>query len=55
MPFNILITFVIGSALGWLLVKLTGAPQRFNGLILGSFAVDTYFSSLSNFILAYDT
>lgn len=35
MPFNILITFVIGSALGWLLVKLTRAPQHLRGLVLG--------------------
>ncbi|KAJ9704173.1 hypothetical protein PVL29_005450 [Vitis rotundifolia] len=38
MPFNILITFVIGSALGWLLVKLTRAPQHLRGLVLGSCA-----------------
>uniref|UniRef100_A0A7N0TR62 Protein PIN-LIKES 3-like n=1 Tax=Kalanchoe fedtschenkoi TaxID=63787 RepID=A0A7N0TR62_KALFE len=35
MPFNILITFILGSALGWLLVKVTGAPQRLKGLIIG--------------------
>ena len=57
MPFNILITFVIGSALGWLLIKLTGAPQRLKGLILGSCAAGTYllFLFLSNFTLASDT
>lgn len=38
MPFNILITFIIGSALGWLLIKITRAPQHLKGLILGSCA-----------------
>ncbi|KAA8547622.1 hypothetical protein F0562_004051 [Nyssa sinensis] len=36
MPLNILITFIIGSALGWLLVKITRAPQHLKGLILGT-------------------
>ncbi|KAI6671638.1 hypothetical protein NL676_006523 [Syzygium grande] len=35
MPVNILITFIIGSALGWILVKFTRAPQHVKGLILG--------------------
>ncbi|KAK4790228.1 hypothetical protein SAY86_017532 [Trapa natans] len=35
MPVNILLTFIIGSALGWILIKLTQAPQRLKGLILG--------------------
>ncbi|KAF8011236.1 hypothetical protein BT93_J1748 [Corymbia citriodora subsp. variegata] len=35
MPVNILITFIIGSALGWILVKVTQAPQHVRGLILG--------------------
>ncbi|KAF8011230.1 hypothetical protein BT93_J1747 [Corymbia citriodora subsp. variegata] len=35
MPINILITFIIGSALGWILVKVTRAPQHVKGLILG--------------------
>ncbi|KAK4790919.1 hypothetical protein SAY86_031332 [Trapa natans] len=35
MPINILLTFIIGSALGWILIKLTRAPQRLKGLILG--------------------
>lgn len=38
MPFNILITFLIGSALGWLLIKLTKPPQHIRGLILGACA-----------------
>lgn len=36
MPVNILLTFVIGSALGWILVKLTKAPKHIHGLIIGS-------------------
>ncbi|KAK9284497.1 hypothetical protein L1049_023671 [Liquidambar formosana] len=35
MPFNILITFIIGSLLGWILIKITRAPQHLKGLILG--------------------
>ncbi|XP_027913068.1 protein PIN-LIKES 3-like [Vigna unguiculata] len=35
MPVNILITFIIGSALGWILVKLTRAPKHLEGLIIG--------------------
>lgn len=36
MPVNILITFVIGSALGWLLIKLTRSPRHLKGLVIGS-------------------
>ncbi|XP_057425312.1 protein PIN-LIKES 3-like [Lotus japonicus] len=35
MPLNILLTFVIGTALGWLLVKITRAPHDMQGLVLG--------------------
>ncbi|KAL5710174.1 hypothetical protein ACHQM5_020772 [Ranunculus cassubicifolius] len=35
MPLNILITFVFGSFLGWILIKLTKAPPHLRGLILG--------------------
>ncbi|GMH06625.1 hypothetical protein Nepgr_008465 [Nepenthes gracilis] len=38
MPFNILIAFLSGSALGWLLVKVTGTPQHLKGLVLGACA-----------------
>ncbi|TYI41150.1 hypothetical protein ES332_A02G214300v1 [Gossypium tomentosum] len=31
MPFNILLTFIIGTAIGWLLVKITKAPQHLRG------------------------
>ncbi|KAF5188435.1 Auxin efflux carrier-like protein, partial [Thalictrum thalictroides] len=35
MPLNIFITFVSGSILGWLLIRLTRAPSHLRGLILG--------------------
>ncbi|KAK7346256.1 hypothetical protein VNO80_20771 [Phaseolus coccineus] len=35
MPFNILSTFVLGSALGWILIKITRPPKHLEGLILG--------------------
>lgn len=35
MPFNILSTFVLGSALGWILIKITRPPKQLEGLILG--------------------
>ncbi|CAJ1930728.1 unnamed protein product [Sphenostylis stenocarpa] len=35
MPVNILLTFIIGSVLGWILVKLTRAPKHLEGLIIG--------------------
>ncbi|KAJ4963422.1 hypothetical protein NE237_023361 [Protea cynaroides] len=35
MPLNILITFVTGSAFGWILIKITRPPSHLRGLILG--------------------
>ncbi|KAJ4714002.1 putative Auxin efflux carrier family protein [Melia azedarach] len=35
MPFNVLITFIIGSALGWIVLKITKAPRDLWGLVLG--------------------
>jgi len=35
MPVNILLTFVIGSVLGLLVVKLTRVPHHLQGLVLG--------------------
>ncbi|THG17527.1 hypothetical protein TEA_011439 [Camellia sinensis var. sinensis] len=35
MPLNILLTFIIGSALGWILVKITKTPKHFHGLVIG--------------------
>ncbi|XP_011099968.1 protein PIN-LIKES 1 isoform X2 [Sesamum indicum] len=35
MPFNILITFVIGSILGLVIVRITKAPPHLQGLVIG--------------------
>ncbi|KAI3798688.1 hypothetical protein L1987_33966 [Smallanthus sonchifolius] len=38
MPVNILLTYIIGSALGWVLLIITRPPQHLKGLILGACA-----------------
>ncbi|XP_076934600.1 protein PIN-LIKES 3-like [Bidens hawaiensis] len=38
MPVNILLTFIIGSALGWLLLLIARPPQHLKGLIIGTCA-----------------
>ncbi|XP_061337678.1 protein PIN-LIKES 3-like [Gastrolobium bilobum] len=35
MPVNILGTFILGSALGWILIRITRPPKHLEGLILG--------------------
>ncbi|KAK7391641.1 hypothetical protein VNO78_20058 [Psophocarpus tetragonolobus] len=35
MPLNVLFTFIIGRALGWLLMKIIKAPPDMQGLVLG--------------------
>ncbi|XVF75688.1 hypothetical protein PTKIN_Ptkin13bG0206700 [Pterospermum kingtungense] len=35
MPVNILITFVIGSALAWLLIRITKTPKHLQGMVIG--------------------
>ncbi|XP_030503393.2 protein PIN-LIKES 3 [Cannabis sativa] len=35
MPVNVLITFIIGSLLGWIVIHFTRPPQHLRGLILG--------------------
>ncbi|KAI4345866.1 hypothetical protein L6164_012954 [Bauhinia variegata] len=35
MPINALLTFIIGTALGWLLIKITKTPHKLQGLVLG--------------------
>ncbi|KAH7849239.1 hypothetical protein Vadar_015042 [Vaccinium darrowii] len=35
MPVNILITFIIGSALGWVVNQITRAPTHLRGLVVG--------------------
>lgn len=41
MPVNILLTFIIGSALGWILVKITRTPQHMHGLVIGCCSAGT--------------
>ncbi|KAL6959780.1 hypothetical protein U1Q18_039935 [Sarracenia purpurea var. burkii] len=36
MPVNILLTFIIGSALGWVLVRITRTPKNLHGLVIAS-------------------
>uniref|UniRef100_A0A803MHR4 Uncharacterized protein n=1 Tax=Chenopodium quinoa TaxID=63459 RepID=A0A803MHR4_CHEQI len=36
MPINILVAFIIGAILGWLLVKITRPPKHLKGLIIGT-------------------
>ncbi|XP_076954170.1 protein PIN-LIKES 1-like [Bidens hawaiensis] len=38
MPVNILLTFIIGSTLGWLLLLISRPPQHIKGLIIGTCA-----------------
>ncbi|KAJ8427558.1 hypothetical protein Cgig2_006629 [Carnegiea gigantea] len=35
MPVNILLTFMIGSILGWILIKIGRAPNNLHGLVIG--------------------
>ncbi|CAA2995471.1 uncharacterized transporter YBR287W-like isoform X1 [Olea europaea subsp. europaea] len=47
MPFNILITFIIGSALGWGVSQITRAPPHLHGLVIGCCAA----GNLGNMLL----
>ncbi|CAK9136073.1 unnamed protein product [Ilex paraguariensis] len=47
MPVNILLTFIIGSALGWILVKATKTPRHLLGLVIGCCAA----GNLGNLLL----
>ncbi|KAG8377202.1 hypothetical protein BUALT_Bualt08G0003600 [Buddleja alternifolia] len=47
MPFNILITFIIGSVLGWVVTQITSAPPHLRGLIIGCCAA----GNLGNMLL----
>jgi len=46
MPLNVLLTYIIGAALGWLFLKITKEPSDMQGLVLGCCAAG---SSLSDF------
>lgn len=47
MPINILLTFVIGSIFGWMVIQITKAPFQLRGLILGCCAA----GNLGNMLL----
>ncbi|XP_057794750.1 protein PIN-LIKES 3-like isoform X2 [Salvia miltiorrhiza] len=47
MPFNILFTFIIGSALGWVVIQFTRPPSHLHGLIIGCCAA----GNLGNLLL----
>lgn len=53
MPLNILTTFIIGSALGWMLRKTTRAPQELRGLVLGCCAAGRYVCKSLNVLDGY--
>ena len=35
MPINLLLTFIIGSLLGWIVILITKPPSHLRGLIVG--------------------
>lgn len=35
MPVNIIFTYIIGSVFGWIVIRITGAPSKLRGLIVG--------------------
>lgn len=41
MPVNILLTFLIGSALAWILIKITRTPPHLEGLVIGCCSAGT--------------
>ncbi|KAG0459308.1 hypothetical protein HPP92_022436 [Vanilla planifolia] len=47
MPINIFLTFIIGSAFGWIIIQITEVPFQMRGLILGSCAA----GNLGNMLL----
>lgn len=47
MPVNIVITFIVGSALGWVVIKMTNVPSHLRGLVLGCCAA----GNLGNLLL----
>lgn len=51
MPLNVLLTFIIGSLLGWILLKITRAPRDLWGLVLGCCAAGILLTPLLVFII----
>uniref|UniRef100_A0A453L550 Uncharacterized protein n=3 Tax=Aegilops tauschii subsp. strangulata TaxID=200361 RepID=A0A453L550_AEGTS len=49
MPVNVFFTFIFGLIFGWIVIKVTGAPLKLRGLILGCCSAGTsIFSSESS-------
>ncbi|KAL1540659.1 protein PIN-LIKES 3-like isoform X1 [Salvia divinorum] len=47
MPFNIIFTFIFGSALGWVVIQFTRPPSHLHGLVIGCCAA----GNLGNLLL----
>ncbi|KAG8377200.1 hypothetical protein BUALT_Bualt08G0003400 [Buddleja alternifolia] len=47
MPFNILVTFIVGSVLGWVVIQITRPPTHLRGLVIGCCAA----GNLGNMLL----
>ncbi|XP_021759360.1 protein PIN-LIKES 3-like isoform X1 [Chenopodium quinoa] len=54
MVVNILLTFLLGSAMGWVLAKLTKAPKHIKGLILASCSAGNFYNSSHLFTFIYE-
>ncbi|ESR44766.1 hypothetical protein CICLE_v10003371mg [Citrus x clementina] len=55
MPLNILVTFIVGSALGWIVLKTTKAPYDLWGLVLGCCAavLDNFYGIEAIYMWSY--
>lgn len=42
MPINVLLTFIIGSFLGWIVIKITKPPLHLRGIIVGCCAAGNF-------------
>jgi len=42
MPLNVLLTFIIGSFLGWIVIKITKPPSHLRGIIVGCCAAGNF-------------
>lgn len=51
MPLNVLLTFIIGSFLGWLVIKITKPPSHLHGIIVGCCAAGKNFYNIIIIIL----
>lgn len=51
MPVNILSTFILGSALAWIVIKITRPPKNLEGLILGCCSAGIFILCTNKLIL----